>query len=70
MVDEGRPFVRTISTLPAGHILWASAMNKGVLAAPPRHRFRICAPTIRASQVPGPQRREVKEHGEVVVESS
>src|SRR4029450_239579 len=44
-------------------------MNKGVVAAPPRHRFRICAPPF------GPVRFRVlktggKEHGEVVVEPS
>src|SRR5215216_1239803 len=35
-------------------------MNKGVVAAHPRHQFGICAPTIRACQVPGPPRREVR----------
>jgi hypothetical protein len=29
--DEGGPFVRTISTMRAGQILWPSAMNKGVV---------------------------------------
>jgi len=50
--DDGRPFIRTVSTMPAGHTFSGSVMNKGVVAAPPRHRFQICAPSIRACQVP------------------
>ncbi len=57
------------SRLPTAHILWASAMNKGVVAAPPRHRFRICAHHSGQSGS-GSSKPGGKEHGEVVVEPS
>ena len=64
--DEGQPFVRTISTLPAD-ILWASTMNKGVLAAPPRTHFGSVHQPLGQSGS-GSSRTGGKEHGEVVVE--
>src|SRR5512133_104666 len=63
---RGQPFVRTISTLPA-HILWASAMNKGVVAAPPRTHFGS-VPHHSDQSGSGSSRTGGKEHGEVVVE--
>src|SRR5215216_2963148 len=66
MVGWGPTLRRTISTLPTAHILWASAMNKGVV--PLLHGIDFGS----APQPFGPVRFRVlkdggKEHGEVVV---
>jgi excisionase family DNA binding protein len=46
--------------MPPGQILWAGAMNKGVVPLLYGIDFGSAPPTIPASQFPGPQRREVR----------
>jgi hypothetical protein len=55
MMEEGRPFVCMVLDIACWAHLVVSAMNKGVVAAPPRHRFGSAPELFGACQVPGPQ---------------